>query len=73
MTELNDCDNIITNVSLQDESKKDEYGYESDTVYSIFVYAENQTLKLLEVTGSDGNGYYGTGYRINVSRPTVSV
>ena len=41
----------------------DEY---DGTSYKIFVYAENQKLKLLQVDGDDGNGYYGTGYSIIV-------
>ena len=79
IAELNDCDNIITNVTLNTrevETKHDEGTYswsESTTVYEIFVYAENQPIKLLEVSGSDGNGYYGTGYRINVTRETAGV
>ena len=34
--------------------------------YSIFVLAEDNRIKVLQVDGDDGNGYYGTGYRILV-------
>lgn len=64
MIELNECDNVITNVEFVcDDDAVDEY---DGTSYKIFVYAENQKLKLLQVDGDDGNGYYGTGYSIIV-------
>lgn len=64
LTELNECDNVITNVEfcVDDDSKDDD----DDTSYKIFVYAENKKIKILQVDGSDGNGYYGTGYSIRV-------
>lgn len=65
ITELNGCDNVITHVELVREP--DEEYCEGDKTYSIFVYAENKRLKLLEVSGDDGNGYYGTGYKIEVT------
>ena len=68
LTELNGCDNVITNVEFNcdDYDGNDEY-YE--TSYKIFVYAENKKIKILQVDGSDGNGYYGTGYSIYVKIP----
>lgn len=68
LTELNGCDNVITNVEFDcdDYDGNDEY-YE--TSYKIFVYAENKKIKILQVDGSDGNGYYGTGYSIYVKIP----
>lgn len=61
LEELNGCDNAITNVEFDEETiNDDEYSYK------IFVYAENQQIKLLQVDGDDGNGYYGTGYSILV-------
>ena len=63
LEELNGCDNAITNVEFVEENlDSDNYDYS----YKIFVYAENQQIKLLQVDGSDGNGYYGTGYSILV-------
>lgn len=61
VTELNSCDNAITNV----EFACDEVGDE-DLSYKIFVYAENTKIKIVQVDGTDGNGYYGTGYSIYV-------
>ena len=64
VTELNTVDNAITNVEFIEEEIGE--GYDSETSYKIFVLAENKKIKLLQVDGDDGNGYYGTGYRINV-------
>lgn len=64
ITELNECDNAITNVEFECKDIDGEY-YE-DTSYRIFVYAENKRIKILQVDGTDGNGYYGTGYSIRV-------
>lgn len=71
LTELNSVDNAIMSVSVENRTKSDEelgddYGYEE--VYTIFVYAENQQIKLAEFEGSDGNGYYGTGFQLTVKK-----
>lgn len=63
LVELNDCDNAITNVEFACDYIDD---YWNDKSYKIFVYAENKKIKLLQVDGTDGNGYYGTGYSIMV-------
>jgi len=64
LVELNDCDNAITNIEMVvDENVKDKY---DDTSYKIFVFAEDKRIKIVQVDGSDGNGYYGTGYEILV-------
>lgn len=62
ITELNDCDNVITKVEFEEENK--EY---DDISYKLFVYSENKKIKLLQCDGNDGNGYYGTGYHIEVT------
>lgn len=78
---LNGVDNIITRVEfdyhpdggggLDDKptpAQACEHGpserYEGH--YRIFVYAENQKINLMQFDGTDGNGYYGTGYEILV-------
>jgi hypothetical protein len=66
ITELNDCENIITNVELITERKNYSDGWSEVFSYKIFVYAENKQIKLLQCDGDDGNGYYGTGYHINI-------
>jgi hypothetical protein len=65
ITELNDCKNIITNVEFEDKII-DEDSYGDEHKYSIFVYAENKKIKLLQCDGDDGNGWYGTGYHIDI-------
>lgn len=64
IVELNGCDNVITNVEFYRDDV--QYNYEIETSYKIFVFAENQQIKILQVDGSDGNGYYGSGYSIIV-------
>ena len=57
--------NAITNVEFVEEFEDDCY-YEH---YKIFVIADSMTTELLDVYGTDGNGYYGTGYTIDVYLP----
>ena len=64
VTELNTCDNVITDVEFVTD-EEDEW--EADKSYKIFVYAENQRIKIAQIDGSDGSGYYGTGYSIYVT------
>lgn len=69
ITEFNPniVDNVITNVTLSERDSDDPDSWR-DKIYEIFVFAENQEMKLLSCEGSDGNGYYGTGYRILISK-----
>lgn len=62
LEELNKCDNAITNVELV----YDVRGY--DEVIQIFVYAEDTRIKIIDVYGDEGNGYYGRGFVIYVER-----
>ena len=60
---------MITNVELCcDDIKHDGYWSDEGYSYKIFVYAEDKRIKILQVDGSDGNGYYGTGYSILVKK-----
>ena len=64
VTELNECDNTITNVEFVcDSDTKDR---SDETSYKIFVFAEDRRIKLAQVDGDDGNGWYGTGYQLYV-------
>lgn len=54
--------NAITSVSVVESEKSGE------TVYSLYVYAEGVFGEVATITGDDGNGYYGTGFRIYVSK-----
>lgn len=84
---LNGVDNIITRVSFDyrpagdgDSWDKgaDRSGHPDDPddkwtgYYRVFVYADNEQINLMQFDGTDGNGYYGTGFEILV-RPAVQV
>lgn len=65
------AENVITAVSVEDEEiTGDPYG--DDARYRLFVYAAgvDARTELLSVKGSDGNGYYGTGFSLVVKRNT---
>lgn len=63
LDELNDCpNNAIMNVEFDEDSNPD-----GDDVFRLYVYAEHERIKLLEVSGHD-NGWYGVGYWIEVRR-----
>jgi hypothetical protein len=74
LTELNSVDNVIMSVAIEDRYKDDEerdedgYWEGGAQIYNIFVYAENEKIKLAEFEGDDGNGYYGTGFDIIVKK-----
>lgn len=62
--------NAITNVWLDVEYDKYSNDYsDADTHYKIYVIADGIQTEILDVYGTDGNGYYGTGYEINVYVP----
>jgi hypothetical protein len=65
LTELNECDNIITNVEVEDSPMGDYHV--GDGYYRIFVFADNRRINVASFDGSDGNGYYGTGWWLAVS------
>lgn len=61
VTALNTCDNIITSAEIEHT----EGGYNGNT-WRLFVYADNQKVNAFEVSGDDGDGYYGTGFTVYV-------
>lgn len=78
---LNGVDNIITRVDFdyRPAGDFDDYdagpsrsGHPDDPddkwtgYYRVFVFADNEQINLMQFNGSDGNGYYGTGYEILV-------
>lgn len=65
LTSLNGVDNVITRVEFEDDPDGDDMA--GAGFYKIFVYAENERINLATFEGSDGNGYYGTGYTIEVN------
>jgi hypothetical protein len=64
---LNGVDNIITKVEFDYSPEGDDSG-SGEGYYRIWVYAEDQKINLMQVDGTDGNGYYGTGYGLLVRR-----
>lgn len=65
VTELNTHLNAITNVEFECEATSE--GSEPDLAYRIYVLSADERTKIVQVEGNDGNGYYGTGYHINVT------
>jgi hypothetical protein len=63
---LQGIDNIITKVEFVDDPAGDDDHPDKQGIYQIFVYAQNEKVNLATWKGSDGNGYYGTGYLIRV-------
>ena len=63
---ITSVNNAITNVEFIEEYDDDDFNYKH---YKIFVIADGMTTELLDVYGTDGNGYYGTGYTIDVYIP----
>ena len=61
---LSTCNNAITNVEFSCEYE--EKRYETYQAYRIFVIADGIQTTLLDVYGTDGNGYYGSGYWLEV-------
>jgi hypothetical protein len=59
-------DNVITSVDFRTDSRKGDDDWSRETVYRIFVYSNALAGEVVTVAGDDGNGYYGTGYRIYV-------
>lgn len=58
---------LITSARLT--SEVDGY-YEEDQTWELFVMCEGVAgeQKIMQIEGSDGNGYYGTGYIVEVVR-----
>lgn len=59
-------DNIITSVHLNADPDGDDY--DGAGVYQIFVFADAKAINAATFRGSDGNGYYGTGFSLTVVR-----
>ena len=67
LCDLNDVDNVITAVDFVQETTENEWGVREKT-YRVFVVAEDKRVNLFAVEGSDGSGYYGSGYELLVVR-----
>jgi len=75
LTHLASVDNIITAVRLVNDPDGDEF-WSTDAPahvgYQIFVVADATEINVMTVEGSDGNGYYGTGYKLTVIPATAT-
>jgi hypothetical protein len=71
LTDLNGVDNIITKVEFEDNPGSDYSDGEYYGFYRIFVFAGDKKVNLASFEGTDGNGWYGTGYNITVKIPTT--
>lgn len=61
--------NVITSARVEADPHGDG-DYERDNgAYRIFVFADAAEINVAEFVGSDGNGYYGTGFALTVIRP----
>lgn len=82
LTTLNAPDGIITNVEVEERPDDDERCPECEAEgktwadecphrgwYRVYVVAEDKRLTLASFEGSDGNGYYGTGWWMRVEAP----
>jgi hypothetical protein len=67
LVDLNGCPNVITKVEFVDSPTGDDE--DGDGYYRIFVFAGDDRINLATFEGTDGNGYYGTGYSIAVATP----
>lgn len=65
-------DNVITSARVEAKPDNDYSDSTEDGTYRIFVFAENQEINVAEFVGSDGNGYYGTGFSLTVVRPETA-
>lgn len=63
-------DNVITSARVEAKPSGDDFDSNDDGAYRIFVFAENEEINVAEFVGSDGNGWYGTGFSLTVVRPS---
>lgn len=62
-------DNIITSARVHCAPDDPSDFRSGKGVYQIFVFAEDREINVASFEGSDGNGYYGTGFALTVVAP----
>lgn len=78
LARLAEFDNVITNVEVEAHPDDDDaacekcgkswcYEHENEGYYRIHVFAGQEKSVLASFEGSDGNGYYGTGWWLSVA------
>lgn len=60
-------DNVITSARVESSPSGDDE--DGDGTYRIFAIADNTEINVAEFVGTDGNGYYGTGFSLTVVHP----
>lgn len=63
-------DNVITGARVESKPTTDEDYYDENAaegVYRIWVFVDNVEIPVAEFVGTDGNGYYGTGFSVYVT------
>lgn len=66
LTRVAAVDNIITSARVEAKPTDDSSDSPDEGAYRIFVFANNEEINVAEFVGSDGNGYYGTGFSLTV-------
>lgn len=69
ITIFDECESVITSVRTAVEEHREDESWDFLTRYQIWVLVADREFPILEVSGTDGNGYYGTGYRLYVTVP----
>lgn len=62
-------ENIITSARVHCDPDEDYADRTGEGVYQIFVFTGADEINVASFEGSDGNGYYGTGFSLTVVRP----
>ena len=63
---------LITKAEVVSDPVHDGMDGDEEGRYAIYVYSENRRINAAEFVGSDGNGYYGTGFQLIVLEPGES-
>ena len=63
---------LITKAEVVSEPVHEGMDGAGEGRYAIYVYSENRRINAAEFVGSDGNGYYGTGFQLIVLEPGES-
>lgn len=77
LTRLDAVDNVITNVEIEAQPDSDDgdpcrvcgekWCYEHAGWYRVYVFTGHDRTALASFEGTDGNGYYGTGWWLSVA------
>lgn len=83
LARLAEFDNVITNVEVEAAPDGDDvpcrtcgkdycFDHENPGFYRIHVFAGQEKTLLASFEGTDGNGYYGTGWWLSVAEDTAA-